>query len=66
LAQKALFIGIVIVFLTIILVLSLLSPNQGQLTPGLSNLMRQLFGWGGLIVPLITGYPDRLAAWGIW
>lgn len=55
LAQKALIIGIGTVFFTIILVLSLLSPNQGQLTAGLSTMMRQTFGWGGLLVPLITG-----------
>ncbi len=53
--QKMLIVGIGIVFLTAILVLSLLSPNQGQLTSGLSRLLMQLFGWGGVIVPLITG-----------
>ncbi len=55
LAQKALIFGIIIVFLTVILVLSLLSPTQGQLTETLSLAMRQLFGWGGLLAPLITG-----------
>ncbi|HUM71642.1 MAG TPA: DNA translocase FtsK 4TM domain-containing protein, partial [Chloroflexota bacterium] len=55
LAQKALIIGIVIVFLTVILVLSLLSPTQGQLTETLSMMTRQLFGWGGLLAPIITG-----------
>ncbi len=55
LAQKALIVGIVIVFLTVILVLSLLSPTQGQLTETLSMITRQLFGWGGLLAPLITG-----------
>ncbi|HID50800.1 MAG TPA: DNA translocase FtsK, partial [Anaerolineae bacterium] len=54
-AQKMLILGIGIVFLTAILVLSLLSPNQGQLTSGLSRLMMQMFGWGGYIAPLITG-----------
>ena len=75
LAQKMLILGIGIVFLTAILVLSLLSPNQGQLTSGLSRLMMQLFGWGGYVAPLITGgvglylvlwgmeQPPQLPAW---
>lgn len=55
LAQKVLISGMGIIFVTAILVLSLLSPNQGQLTAGLSAIMWRTFGWGGLIMPLITG-----------
>ncbi|MCP4357911.1 MAG: DNA translocase FtsK [Chloroflexi bacterium] len=66
LAQKALIVGISIVFLTIILILSLLSPNQAQLTAGLSSLMRQMFGWGSFIFPLITGSIGLyLVMWGM-
>ncbi|GAB4269422.1 MAG: DNA translocase FtsK [Candidatus Promineifilaceae bacterium] len=54
-AQKVLISGMGIIFVTAILVLSLLSPNQGELTAGLSALMWRTFGWGGLVMPLITG-----------
>lgn len=54
-AQKALMVGILIIFITVILVLSLLSPNQGQLTTALAGLMGRTFGWGSLLLPLITG-----------
>ncbi|VAW31599.1 hypothetical protein MNBD_CHLOROFLEXI01-2733, partial [hydrothermal vent metagenome] len=54
-AQKALMVGILVIFVTVILVLSLLSPNQGQLTSALAGLMRRTFGWGSVILPLITG-----------
>lgn len=66
LAQKLLILGIGIVFLTAVLVLSLLSPNQGQLTSGLSQIVMQLFGWGGFVVPLITGGVGLyLVLWGM-
>ncbi|MFQ5400348.1 MAG: DNA translocase FtsK 4TM domain-containing protein [Anaerolineae bacterium] len=66
LAQKALIAGIGIVFITAILVLSLMSPNQGQLTSALSGLMWRTFGWGGLIVPLVTGSIGLyLVLWGM-
>lgn len=55
LQQKLLIVGIAIVFVTLLIVLSLLSPNQGELTSALSGLMWRAFGWGGAIVPLITG-----------
>lgn len=54
-AQKALMVGILVIFITVILVLSLLSPNQGQLTSALAGLMRRTFGWGSLVLPLISG-----------
>ena len=53
-SQKALIIGIAIIFATAILVLSLLAPAQGQLTSWLSGLMWQAFGWGAFFVPIIT------------
>ena len=54
LQQKVLFGGIGVVFLSAILALSLLSPTQGQLTSSLSDLVLNLFGWGGWIVPFIA------------
>jgi S-DNA-T family DNA segregation ATPase FtsK/SpoIIIE len=65
-AQKALMVGILIIFITVILVLSLLSPNQGQLTAALAGLMRRTFGWGGVLLPLITGGVGLyLVLWGM-
>jgi S-DNA-T family DNA segregation ATPase FtsK/SpoIIIE len=64
--QKAIISGIVIIFLTAVLVLSLLSPNQGQLTAALAGLMWQAFGWGGVMVPIITGVLGvYLVLWGM-
>ena len=37
------------------MVLSLLSPDQGQLTTWLYDLLWQVFGWGSYFVPVITG-----------
>ena len=65
-AQKALMVGILIVFITVILVLSLLSPNQGQLTTALAGLMRRTFGWGSVVLPIITGGVGLyLVLWGM-
>jgi S-DNA-T family DNA segregation ATPase FtsK/SpoIIIE len=65
-AQKALMVGILIIFITVILVLSLLSPNQGQLTAALAGLMRRTFGWGSVVLPLITGGAGLyLVLWGM-
>ncbi len=64
--QKVLIIGIVTIFATAVLVLSLLSPNQGQLTSELATLMWQLFGWGGYVIPLATGTIGLyLVLWGM-
>ena len=64
--QKALIFGIGIILLTFVLVLSLLSPNQGQLTAGLSTLMWRLFGWGGFVMPIITAITGLyLVLWGM-
>ena len=65
-AQKALIVGIAIIFGTAILVLSLLSPNQGELTSALAGLMWRTFGWGGILVPVITGVIGLyLVLWGM-
>lgn len=65
-AQKALIVGIALIFLTAVLVLSLLSPNQGQLTAALSGLLRLTFGWGGLFVALAMGATGfYLVLWGM-
>jgi len=50
-----LIVGIVFIFATAILILSLLAPTQGQLTTWLSGLMWQAFGWGSYFVPVVTG-----------
>ena len=42
-------------FITGLILLSLLSPNQGTYTKALSDGMWQLFGWGGIVVPLFVG-----------
>lgn len=65
-AQKGLIVGIALIFLTAILVLSVLSPNQGRLTAGMARGVGQLFGWGGVIVPLLTGgLGFYLVLWGM-
>ncbi|MFW5943425.1 MAG: DNA translocase FtsK 4TM domain-containing protein [Chloroflexota bacterium] len=64
--QKVLVVGIVLIFLTAILVLSLLSPNQGQLTSALAGVLWQLFGWGGAVVPFFLGALGfYLVLWGM-
>lgn len=65
-AQKALIVGIALIFLTAILVLSLLSPNQGQLTAALSGFLQLAFGWGGIFVALTMGATGfYLVLWGM-
>ena len=53
--QKILIVGIGVVFVTAVLILSLISPDQGQLTAALSDLLWRGFGWGAVFVPLATG-----------
>lgn len=66
LPQKALISGIVLIFLTAIIILSFLSPNQGQLTAVLADLMWRTFGWGGLIVPVFMAAGGfYLVLWGM-
>jgi S-DNA-T family DNA segregation ATPase FtsK/SpoIIIE len=66
LPQKALISGLAILILTAIFVLSLISPNQGQLTSALASLIWQAFGWGGVMVPIITAVVGvYLILWGM-
>jgi S-DNA-T family DNA segregation ATPase FtsK/SpoIIIE len=66
LQQKAIIIGIALIIVTFMLVLSLLSPNQGQLTSFLSQGMWRLFGWGGAIIPIALGiFGFYLVLWGM-
>ena len=53
--QRSLLLGILILFLTAVLTLSLLSPNQGQFTQWLSQLAALLFGIGRVAIPLVSG-----------
>jgi S-DNA-T family DNA segregation ATPase FtsK/SpoIIIE len=53
--QRSLLAGIIILFLTAVLTLSLLSPNQGQFTEWLSRLAALAFGIGRVAIPLVTG-----------
>lgn len=53
--QKALIGGLALFFTAALLLLSLLSPNQGQLTRSLTDGLGTLFGWGGRIAPLLLG-----------
>lgn len=66
LQQKVLILGVATVFVALLIVLSLLSPNQGELTSALSGLMWRTFGWGGVFVPLVTGAVGLyLVLWGM-
>ncbi len=66
LQQKTLILGVATVFVALLIVLSLLSPNQGELTSALSGLMWRTFGWGGVFVPLVTGAVGLyLVLWGM-
>ena len=53
--QRSLLVGIVVLFLTAVLTLSLLSPNQGQFTEWLSRLAGLALGLGRFALPLISG-----------
>ncbi len=53
-------IGSLLVLLAIIMFLSLLSPNRGQVTGAIIGVMQALFGVGTWFVPLLLG------ALGIW
>ncbi|MGD8585470.1 MAG: DNA translocase FtsK 4TM domain-containing protein, partial [Chloroflexota bacterium] len=64
--QKAIIVGIFLIFLTAILALSLLSPNQGQLTTFLADGLWRLFGWGGALIPVALGLTGfYLVLWGM-
>ena len=65
-SQKALIIGIFVIFMAAIFVLSLFAPNQGQLTAWLSNVMGQAFGWAAYLLPVITvAFGLYLVLWGM-
>ena len=64
--KKAIILGIGLIFFAGILVLSLLSPNQGQLTSALASLLWRAFGWGGVVTPLFMGAAGFfLVLWGM-
>ncbi len=65
-SQKALLIGISVIFTAAILVLSLFAPDQGQLTAWLARLLGQAFGWGAYLVPVVAGAIGLyLVLWGM-
>ena len=65
-SQKALVIGVSIIFVAAILLLSLFAPNQGQLTSWLSRMMGQAMGWGAYLIPLIAAAIGLyLVLWGM-
>ncbi|RMF76146.1 MAG: DNA translocase FtsK [Chloroflexi bacterium] len=53
-------LGVVLVFASLALFLSILSPNRGSLTGSLNLFISQAFGWGKLAFPL------AMFAVGIW
>ncbi len=48
-------LGIVLLALAILTFLSLISPNQGEVTSRWLALLRQGFGWGAYVMPVILG-----------
>jgi S-DNA-T family DNA segregation ATPase FtsK/SpoIIIE len=48
-------LGIAVLALAILTFLSLISPNQGQVTSRWLALLRQGFGWGAYLMPVILG-----------
>lgn len=48
-------VGSVLVLLAILLLLSLLSPNRGEVTGALIGLLRALFGAGAWLAPVVLG-----------
>jgi S-DNA-T family DNA segregation ATPase FtsK/SpoIIIE len=64
--QKAILGGLVLCITTLLLSISLLSPNKGKIPGEIANLIWQGFGWGGifvLITLLISGF--YLILWGM-
>ena len=53
--QRSLLAGIIVLFLTAVLTLSLLSPNQGQFTVWLSGVAGLVVGIGRYAIPLLSG-----------
>lgn len=64
--QRALIIGLILLFGGAVMVLSLLSPNQGQLTTALAQALQTLFGWGSPAIPVAIGATGLyLILWGM-
>ncbi|MEW5989354.1 MAG: hypothetical protein AB1791_22225, partial [Chloroflexota bacterium] len=64
--RQALLAGLTSIFLAAVLVLSLLSPNQGRVTTSLAQLLWRGFGWGGVLAPLImVAVGFYLVLWGM-
>ncbi|MBK9050677.1 MAG: DNA translocase FtsK 4TM domain-containing protein [Chloroflexi bacterium] len=64
--QKAILGGLVLCITTLLLSISLLSPNKGKIPGEIASLIWQGFGWGGifvLITLLISGF--YLILWGM-
>ncbi len=53
--QKILIGGIVVIFVTAVITLSLITPNQGSLTAWLSDMIWRFYGWGAVFIPIFTG-----------
>jgi S-DNA-T family DNA segregation ATPase FtsK/SpoIIIE len=47
--------GILFMALAILTFLSFISPNQGKITTGWLRLLRQGFGWGAYVMPIVLG-----------
>jgi S-DNA-T family DNA segregation ATPase FtsK/SpoIIIE len=54
-AQKMLITGIVLLFITAVVALSVLAPTQGQFTTFISQTLARGFGLARYVVPLATG-----------
>ena len=64
--QKALMLGAATIFFNAILLLSLISPQQGKLTTALAKALWTGFGWGGYFVPVALGLIGFYAVlWGM-
>jgi S-DNA-T family DNA segregation ATPase FtsK/SpoIIIE len=53
--QKALIIGLVLLFSNLLVLLSFITPNRGEIPTLVTGLMGSAFGWGGVIAPLGLG-----------
>lgn len=52
--------------MTAVIVLSMISSNQGKIPTFIANFVWQLFGWGGLLVPIALGGTSfYLILWGM-
>ena len=66
LRRRALVLGLLLLVSVVMLVLSLLSRNQGWLTGGILNLLNWLFGWFQPVMLLLSGVGSLfLIVWGM-